>query len=220
MYIIYIYVLYIYYTYIYSVYVDAVLVNGRDGAIRCSICINIYLASLRRVFREMEARLPSSPTCLPVPRSRYAGFPREDVPLVLRTGLPFELQTVPSPPRLLCPLARSPYPLPSCSRQSRLTHGGPGGTRALARSIGRYNKKSKRQGDIVCKINPASRAQADAARGSAFSRSSFMRHPEKYLGNYERSVFRIQFNKCLKRFYRRYILRALLIGIKKTTKNK
>lgn len=41
-------------------YMDATLVNGRDGAIRCSICINIYLASLRRALREMEARLPSS----------------------------------------------------------------------------------------------------------------------------------------------------------------
>lgn len=134
-------------------YMDAALVNGRDGAIRCSICINIYLASLRRALREMEARLPSSPTCLPVPRSRYAGFPGEDVPLVLRTGLPFELQTVSFPASSL-PLrpphslalslslaSRSPYPLPSYSQvvlpRARVL--------APARSIGRHNKKSKRQ---------------------------------------------------------------------------
>jgi len=93
-------------------YMDAVSVNGRDGAIRCSICINIYLAPLRRALREMGARLPSSPMCLPVPRSRYAGFPREDVPLVLRTGLPSESPPRPLPARLLCPLARA-FALPA-----------------------------------------------------------------------------------------------------------
>jgi len=106
-------------------YMDAVSVNGRDGAIRCSICINIYLAPLRRALREMGARLPSSPMCLPVPRSRYAGFPREDVPLVLRTGLPSESLPLPPPrrvpPRLLCPLARA-FALPATLVEpSRLT---------------------------------------------------------------------------------------------------
>jgi len=124
-------------------YMDAVSVNGRDGAIRCSICINIYLAPLRRALREMGARLPSSPMCLPVPRSRYAGFPREDVPLVLRTGLPSESPPRPPPPRVFFALlrARSPYPLPSWSRveSSYLEPG------CSARSIGRHNKKSKRQ---------------------------------------------------------------------------
>lgn len=143
----------------FSVYGCCVLVNGRDGAIRCSICINIYLASLRRsALREMEARLPSSPTCLPVPRSRYAGFPRENVPLVLRTGLPFELQTasppsrtspyapLPPPPRLLYPLAYAALPpatLPfGVAGRRRLTS--EPGLLAPARSIGRHNKKSKR----------------------------------------------------------------------------
>jgi len=120
-------------------YMDAVSVNGRDGAIRCSICINIYLAPLRRALREMGARLPSSPMCLPVPRSRYAGFPREDVPLVLRTGLPSDS---PPPPT-------SASSLPSCARvrltryprRTEPSYLEPG---CSARSIGRHNKKSKR----------------------------------------------------------------------------
>lgn len=38
------------------------------------------------------------PTCLPVPRSRYAGFPGEGVPLVLWTSLPRAALPPPPPP--------------------------------------------------------------------------------------------------------------------------
>lgn len=158
---------------------DAMSVNGRDGAIRCSICINIYLASLRRALREMEARLPSSSTCLPVPRSRYAGFPREDVPLVLRTGLPFELQTTfPSRPSVPTPslpsLARSPYPLPSYS-QVVLPSSEPGYSRRHDRSAGIIRRVNGRR--YCMQDQPASSPLHSSGCGAvlhslAFSRSS------------------------------------------------
>lgn len=139
-------------------YMDAALVNGRDGAIRCSICINIYLASLRRALREMEARLPSSPTCLPVPRSRYAGFPREDVPLVLRTGLPFELQTVPLPASSLPSRVRlTRYP-----RTSKSSYPKPGYQRRHDRSAGIIRRVNGRR--YCMQDQPASCTRADAAR--------------------------------------------------------
>lgn len=157
------------------------MVNGRDGAIRCSICINIYLALLRRALREMEARLPSSPTCLPVPRSRYAGFPGEDVPLVLRTGLPFELQTTSPFPHLLCylslSLSRNAFALPATLVYSQVVLPR-ARILAPARSIGRHNKKSKRQEILYARSTGELHSSGCSA---VFRISSFPRDLPKYL---------------------------------------
>lgn len=97
-------------------------VNGRQArAIRCSICINIYSASVWRVLRN-GSQTSFIPTCLPVPWSRYAGFPREDVPLVLRTGLPFHLQTIRHPPPATVFAHPSPRPSLSLSLTVLSTH--------------------------------------------------------------------------------------------------
>lgn len=101
------------------------------------------------------------PTCLPVPRSRYAGFPREDVPVVLRTGLPFELQTVPFPASLPS-LARA-FALPATLVYSESSYHEPG-----------YSRRHDRSADIIRRVNvriycmrdhkPTGYARADALR--------------------------------------------------------
>lgn len=98
------------------------------------------------------------PTCLPVPRSRYARFPREDVPVVLRTGLPFELQTVPFP--AFFALSRSPYPLPSYTQV--VLPPSPGYSRRHDRSAGIIRRVNGRR--YCMQDQPASCSRADAAR--------------------------------------------------------
>lgn len=119
-----------------------------------------------------------------IPPGGRAASPTDRLTLRATNSLP---PFVPRPMSSLPSLARSPYPLPSYS-QVVLPSSEPR-VLAPARSIGRHNKKSKRQEILYARsTDELSSALVRMRRGSAFPRS-LPRVLPKYLGELRRATF-------------------------------